>query len=203
MADPQQINKFVSTLWPYAKVLEKRTGIPAEYTIAMAANETGWDLNNPVLFGIKGKSPSGKSDTFGTYEVQNGQRQDIKDQFATYTGPKEAFAHLESEMTSDRYKDAPKSDPEAFASHIASKGWATDPDYAGKISSLARTVAGQTSGMSDTGGGGVAQTSWADHPDSEISDLYKKAEAFVARTGGATMPGWKYSLMYSTKKGGS
>lgn len=202
MADPQQINKFVSALWPYAKVLEKRTGIPAEYTIAMAANETGWDLNNPVLFGIKGKGPSGKSDTFGTYEVQGGQRQDIKDEFATYTGPKEAFAHLESEMTSDRYKDAPKNDPEAFASHIASKGWATDPEYSGKIASLARTVAGQSATMSDTGA--VAQSSWADHSDPEISDLYKKAEAFVARTSpNATIPGWKYSLMYSTRRGGS
>jgi flagellar protein FlgJ len=187
MASSEEQKRFVEALMPYAKQMELRTGIPAETTIAMAANETGWNLSNPVLFGIKGKGPKGKSDSFATWEVEGGQKVDMNDEFATYEGPGEAFGHLESEMTSDRYAAAPKKDPRQFAAHIQAQGWATDPNYADKISAIARNV-GEIQPRTSPGG------SYLEDP--EVRALFEAAE--YARG----VPDWRNAVLGGAQAGG-
>ena len=159
MAAPTRQQEFVTALMPYARAMEQQTGIPAAWTIAMAANETGWDLSNPVLFGIKGTSPSGQSGTFGTWEYTPGNR--IQDQFATYSDPREAFSHLTYEMGTPRYQGAPRTSAGAFAGYLQSQGWATDPAYASKIARLSGDVQGILGSQPATAGGGQVVTEWS------------------------------------------
>lgn len=137
---PDKRTIFIQRLLPYAQRFEQQTGIPASYVLAMAANETGWDVDNPVLFGIKGKGPSGRSSAYKTWEVGPQGRYDTTAEFATYEDLNEAFQHLASNMQSTRYKDAPKTSPRAFAGYLQQKGWATDPQYSNKIASLVSQI---------------------------------------------------------------
>lgn len=131
---------FVQSLLPFAQQFQSSTGIPAAYALAMAANETGWEAKNPVLFGIKGTSPSGNSGKFRTWEDYGQGRTNIIDQFATYTDPREAFSHLAFEMQTPRYRGAPLTSAFDFAQFIKNRGWATDPAYANKIAALASQI---------------------------------------------------------------
>ena len=128
---------FVRTLLPYAVQAEQASGIPASYLIAMAANETGWDLNNALArhynyFGIKGVGPTGKSVMMSTGEDFGGpQWQQINARFRSYDDPGQAF-----QDAAQLNAGAPTNSPAAFAQYLRAKGWATDRNYAGKIVNL-------------------------------------------------------------------
>lgn len=155
MARQTKKQQFLETLAPYARRFEQQTGIPAAWALAMAANETGWDASNPVLFGIKGDAPGpgGKSQQFKTWEDYGKGRVDTVDRFAVYDNPGQAFDHLAQEMGTARYRNAPKTSAYAFADYLKRQGWATDPAYAKKIAGLAAGLGGGDSGGSGSGGG--------------------------------------------------
>jgi hypothetical protein len=59
---------FVKQMYPYAKAWSEKTGIPPQVFVAIGASETNWGRAGG-FFGIKGASPSGRSQNYATWEV--------------------------------------------------------------------------------------------------------------------------------------
>lgn len=135
MADPKA---FIAKYLPYAQQFSQKTGIPASWVLAMAANETGFNLNNPVLFGIKGPSPSGNTVNSRTWEQGASGPYNTNANFATYSDPQEAFDHLARQSL---IQNAPKTSIGDFISFLKAHNWATDPAYIQKILSLNNQIA--------------------------------------------------------------
>lgn len=121
-----------------AKSAAKKWKIPASALLAQAAQESGWGrhVTNNAFFGIKGKSPSGKSTAFATSEFVNGKKISIVDSFRAYKDFAEAandYGRFLSE--NPRYKGCFRKDvsAEQFVRELAQAGYATDPRYAEKI----------------------------------------------------------------------
>lgn len=149
LGDPQQ--RFLQQLTPDALQVSQATGIPYQLLLAIPANETGWGTavagNN--YFGIKGSNPKTGANTgqVGTWEVVNGQRQDIQDTFRAYGSPAESmqdFADLIN--TTPRYSNVKgwlaqhPGDWRGAARLLLSDGYATDPAWADKIINLGGQV---------------------------------------------------------------
>lgn len=131
--------QFYNQYLPYAKQLQAKYGIPVNATLAILANETGWGANGMVApFGIKGSGTAGSTNS-PTWEVMNGQRVNINDNFAQYNNLGEAFdAFGQLVSTSPRYQAAiGQTDPYQFAEALRQGGYATDPSWAKKIANIA------------------------------------------------------------------
>ena len=127
--------------------VEKTSGIPASFMLGQAGHETGWgrsEIRNRDgstsfnLFGIKaGAGWTGKTTTVTTTEYINGEAKKISAKFRAYDSYEESFkdyAKLINE--SPRYAEASKKTGSslAFASELKRAGYATDPQYASKLS---------------------------------------------------------------------
>ena len=127
--------------------VEKTSGIPASFMLGQAGHETGWgrsEIRNRDgstsfnLFGIKaGAGWTGKTTTVTTTEYINGEAKKISAKFRAYDSYEESFkdyAKLINE--SPRYAEASKKTGSslAFASELKRAGYATDPQYATKLS---------------------------------------------------------------------
>lgn len=144
---------FVQRHSEAAKKVEQATGLPASYMIGQAGHETGWgrkEIKNADgstsfnLFGIKaGAGWTGKVAEITTTEYVNGQPQKVVAKFRAYSSYEESFkdyAKLINE--SPRYANARQqtSSPLAFADGLKRAGYATDPDYANKLSRAINTT---------------------------------------------------------------
>ncbi|MGD9880394.1 MAG: glucosaminidase domain-containing protein [Reyranella sp.] len=160
-------NAWVDSLRPTAeKYGQQLGGIPPEILIAMNASESNWGAA-PTLFGIKGKSPSGKSQSFATWESVNNQRVDINDEFAVYDSPDEAYQHFISFLNDNpRYADAVKKakagDYEGFVRGLNTAGYATDPKWADLILGIASDISGGRVPRSDARALGATSTAEAE-----------------------------------------
>ena len=147
-----QVN-FVRQHGKTASDIERATGIPAGYLIGQAGHETGWGRreikaangeNSFNLFGIKaGASWKGKVAEVTTTEYVNGvaTKQDAK--FRAYDSYRDAFKDYARMMSeSPRYAKVMQqtSTPQAFASGLQRAGYATDPEYAAKLSRAINTT---------------------------------------------------------------
>jgi flagellar protein FlgJ len=127
--------------------VEKTSGIPASFMLGQAGHETGWgrsEIRNRDgstsfnLFGIKaGAGWTGKTTTVTTTEYINGEAKKISAKFRAYDSYEDSFkdyAKLINE--SPRYAEASKKTGSslAFASELKRAGYATDPQYATKLS---------------------------------------------------------------------
>ena len=144
---------FVKQHSEVASALEKKTGIPAGFMLGQAGHETGWGKHEIKLkggtpscnlFGIKaGASWTGKVAEVTTTEYVSGKPQKCVQKFRAYDSYADAFkdyARMISE--SPRYakvKDQATS-AHAFASGLQKAGYATDPDYAAKLSRAINTT---------------------------------------------------------------
>jgi flagellar protein FlgJ len=144
---------FVQQLQGAAQQAEQRTGIPAVFMIAQAAHETGWgrrDIrmsdgapsNN--LFGIKaGPDWKGPVAEVTTTEFINGVARKVTARFRAYADAAESFAdYARLMMRSPRYQGvlANSRTPEGFAQGLQQAGYATDPQYASKLSRVIDTT---------------------------------------------------------------
>jgi flagellar protein FlgJ len=150
---PATREDFVQALLPAAKRAGEKLGVDPSSLIAHAALETGWGKNMPAsadgscsfnLFGIKaGHSWSGAAVTAVTSEVENGKAARMPAQFRAYSSP-EACMQDYAELLSGngRYAGAlgTGTDSAAFAKALQRGGYATDPDYANKLASVARDL---------------------------------------------------------------
>ncbi|WP_460416226.1 flagellar assembly peptidoglycan hydrolase FlgJ [Pseudomonas sp. microsymbiont 2] len=144
---------FVATMLPMAEQAAKRIGIDPRYLVAQAALETGWGKSvmrnadgssSHNLFGIKasGSWQGGEARAI-TSEFRDGQFVKETAAFRSYDSYQDSFHDLVSLLQNNgRYKDAvgAADNPEQFARELQKAGYATDPDYARKIISIARQL---------------------------------------------------------------
>ncbi|MGF6518257.1 flagellar protein FlgJ [Pseudomonas sp. BT76 TE3572] len=146
-------DEFVNTMLPMAKEAAERIGVDPRYLVAQAALETGWGKSvmraqdgssSHNLFGIKaGNSWKGDSARAITSEFRNGEMVKETAQFRSYDSYKDSFHDLVTLLqTNNRYQDVVKSadNPEQFVRELQKAGYATDPDYASKISQIAKQM---------------------------------------------------------------
>ena len=130
------VNVFFNNLAPIVvNEFIKRQGQHRIYPstlLAMAALESGYNLNATTLFGIKGE---GK--VLDTSEYIDNNWINIKDSFKMYPSITASVQGLYDLMQLDRYRPACDStDWEEECRLIQQCGYATDPDYADKLISI-------------------------------------------------------------------
>jgi flagellar protein FlgJ len=87
--------------------------------------------------------------TSGTKEFQSGVATNTTSQFRAYANPADSFQDYVSLLRDNpRYSAALNTgaDVQAFAAGLQRGGYATDPDYARKIGTIAHTVAATVAG---------------------------------------------------------
>lgn len=146
-APTESQSSFVQKHSQVASEVEQATGIPASYMLGQAGHETGWGryeikvkggATSHNLFGIKaGSGWAGKTADVTTTEFVNGVAQKRVARFRAYDSYADAFkdyARLISE--SPRYAKAREQtgSAQAYASGLQKAGYATDPQYADKLS---------------------------------------------------------------------
>ena len=146
-------DQFVNTMLPMAKEAAERIGVDPRYLVAQAALETGWGKSvmraqdgssSHNLFGIKASSNwKGDSARAITSEFRNGAMVKETAEFRSYASYKDSFHDLVTLLQSNnRYQEVLKSadNPEQFVRELQKAGYATDPNYATKISQIAKQM---------------------------------------------------------------
>jgi peptidoglycan hydrolase FlgJ len=144
---------FVSQHTQAAQQVAQESGIPASFMIGQAGHETGWGRSEirhadgrPAfnLFGIKaGAGWKGKVAEVTTTEYINGQPQKVTAKFRAYDSYADSFRDYARLIgNSPRYADAMNNlhSAQAFASSLQRGGYATDPQYAAKLSRAINTT---------------------------------------------------------------
>lgn len=151
-ANPEE---FVSAMLPMAEQAARRLGVDPKYLVAQAALETGWGKrmqrgadgsSSYNLFGIKSHGWKGQSASARTSEFLNGRQVSLTDSFRKY----DSFAHSFNDYVdflqqNPRYQKALQAagNAEQYVRELQRAGYATDPDYAAKISRIARQISQQ------------------------------------------------------------
>jgi flagellar protein FlgJ len=146
-------DQFVATMLPLAKEAAARIGVDPSVLVAQAALETGWGKSimrqqdgssSYNLFGIKAqggwKGPEARAITS---EFRDGQMVKETADFRSYDSYASSFHDLVSFLQkNNRYQETLKSadNPEQFVKELQKAGYATDPNYASKISQIAKQM---------------------------------------------------------------
>jgi peptidoglycan hydrolase FlgJ len=143
------VRAFQEKLHVHAAEAERATGVPAKFMLGQAALESGWGKrmirnadgsNSHNLFGIKaGPGWKGKVATAVTTEYIDGKPQTRVEKFRAYDSPADSFKDYANMLTKNpRYEKvlASGSDAAAFAHGLQRAGYATDPRYAAKLTSI-------------------------------------------------------------------
>ena len=143
--------EFVKRMRESARLAEDATGMPAQFILGQAALESGWgkrEIRSPDgsvshnLFGIKATGNwKGATVDAVTTEYAGGVARKVTEKFRAYASYAESFADYAKLITSNpRYADTLKAGRDAgrFAQSLQRAGYATDPNYADK---LTRTIA--------------------------------------------------------------
>jgi flagellar protein FlgJ len=148
VATPEEREKFISGLLPHAESAARELGVDPQNLIAQAALETGWGRSQPGqshnLFGIKtGGSWTGASVQANTEEFVGSQSTRVDADFRAYGSQRESVQdYVRLIRDNPRYADALNTggDIQAFANALQRGGYATDPDYARKLVTVADEV---------------------------------------------------------------
>ena len=151
-ATPMQAG-FVAQHRDAALAVSKETGIPAAFMIGQAAHETGWgrsemravDGSNAFnLFGIKATGGwKGKVAEVTTTEYVDGVARKVTAKFRAYESYADSFRDYAKLISqSPRYEQVMDNlhSSRAFAQHLQQAGYATDPQYANKLSRVINTA---------------------------------------------------------------
>lgn len=146
-------DQFVATMLPLAKEAAARIGVDPVMLVAQAALETGWGKSimrsqdgssSHNLFGIKAMgSWKGAEARAITSEFRDGKMVKETADFRSYDSYADSFHDLVSLLQNNsRYKEVINSadNPEQFVKELQKAGYATDPDYASKISQIAKQM---------------------------------------------------------------
>lgn len=155
---------FVQQHMNAARTAEEASGIPASFMVSQAALETGWGRKEIKhsdgtpsynLFGIKaGGSWKGAVAEVPTTEYVNGKATRVMAKFRAYGSYAESFTDYAQLMTnSPRYQGVLKGVQQTqtaarsakdggvvFAQNMQRAGYATDPEYADKLSRVINTT---------------------------------------------------------------
>lgn len=141
------VKDFVRAYGYYADISQVNTGVPALFTLAQGALESGWGKN------VKGNNFFGVKDTDGIngneililtteYNQKTGWRK-VKAWFRKYNTPADSFTdHGKFLRKNPRYREAFNftNDPVRFAHEVAAAGYATDPKYDQKIQTIMKMI---------------------------------------------------------------
>ena len=147
-ASSEEREEFISGLMPHAEAAARELGVDPRNLIAQAALETGWGRSEPGdsnnLFGIKaGANWNGASVQANTEEFAGGVASRVDANFRAYETRQESVEdYVQLIRDNPRYAGALNtgSDVQAFANALQRGGYATDPDYARKLSAVAAEV---------------------------------------------------------------
>ncbi|MFV2059497.1 MAG: glucosaminidase domain-containing protein [Gammaproteobacteria bacterium] len=141
--------RFINTIRPYAEKAAKELNTRPEVLIAQAALETGWGQGiqrHPDgssgfnMFNIKANHNwQGPIVSKYTLEYKNGMATREPANFRAYTSLNESFNDYVNYLKDNpRYQQALKSaqDPVTYIQELSKSGYATDPAYADKITTI-------------------------------------------------------------------
>lgn len=139
--------EFIKAMTPGALVSAKESGVPASFTVAQAALESGWGASGLAvracnLFGVKA-DPAWKGETveMPTKEYIDGKPVTVMAKWRKYPDFSASVADRAAFLRRNpRYRLAftGQRTGEEFARAIAAAGYATDPRYAEKLISVIR-----------------------------------------------------------------
>ena len=148
-----QQTAFARALWPEAERAGQQLGVSPVSLIAQAALETDWGRSMPRdatgsasnnLFGIKaGAGWNGGSVVSATHEYRGGVKTAVRSSFRAYGSCALCFQDYTALLRGNpRYSAAlgTGGNVQAFATALQQGGYATDPDYARKLSAVAGTL---------------------------------------------------------------
>jgi peptidoglycan hydrolase FlgJ len=143
------VRQFQDKLGAYAEEASRTTGIPAKFMLGQAALESGWGKREIVgadgsashnLFGIKaGPGWKGKVVEAATTEYVNGAPHTRMEKFRAYDSYADSFRDYARLLRSNpRYESvlANAQDVNGFAQGLQKAGYATDPNYAAKLTQI-------------------------------------------------------------------
>ena len=146
--------QFIRNLWPQAEQAGRQLGVHPVGLIAQAALESNWGRSVPQrndgssshnLFGVKAAAAwDGSAVTARTREFANGSASTAPAAFRAYASPEAGWQDYVALVGGNaRYRAALNSgaDIGAYASALQRGGYATDPDYAHKVTAVARQIA--------------------------------------------------------------
>jgi peptidoglycan hydrolase FlgJ len=146
---PAHVRAFQDKLADAAEEAEQATGVPAKFMLGQAALETGWGkrmirnadgTSSNNLFGIKaGPEWKGKVATAVTTEYVNGHPHTKVQKFRAYDTHADAFKDYARLIGNNpRYEKVLQhgGDATTFAHGLQRAGYATDPQYAAKLSRI-------------------------------------------------------------------
>lgn len=146
---PAHVAAFETRLAAHAQEASRTTGIPAKFMLGQAALESGWGKReikaadgsaSHNLFGIKaGKNWHGKVVEAVTTEYINGAPQRRVEKFRAYESYADAFRDYGRLLKNNpRYEAvvAGAQDVHSFAQGLQRAGYATDPQYAAKLTRI-------------------------------------------------------------------
>jgi flagellar protein FlgJ len=146
---PAHVRAFQEKLGDAAEEAEQATGVPAKFMLGQAALETGWGKrmirnadgsNSNNLFGIKaGPDWKGKVANAVTTEYVNGKAHTKVEKFRSYDSHADAFKDYARMIGNNpRYEKVLQhgGDASTFAHGLQRAGYATDPQYAAKLSRI-------------------------------------------------------------------
>ena len=139
---------FLAQLSLPARLASEQSGVPHHLILAQAALESGWGQRQITrengapsfnIFGVKA-TPSWKGPTteITTTEYENGEAKKVKARFRVYSSYLEALSDYVS-MLSRNPRDAAvttAATPEQGAQALQNAGYATDPKYAQKLTTM-------------------------------------------------------------------
>jgi len=146
---PAHVRAFQDKMADAAEEAEAATGVPAKFMMGQAALETGWGkrvirnqdgTSSNNLFGIKaGPGWKGKVATAVTTEYVNGKPHQRVEKFRAYDTHADAFKDYAKMISNNpRYEKVLNhgGDASTFAHGLQRAGYATDPQYAAKLSRI-------------------------------------------------------------------
>ena len=150
-AQPAHVRAFQDRLSAHAEEASRTTGIPAKFMLGQAALETGWGKKEIIandgsashnVFGIKASgSWTGRVVEAKTTEYINGVPHSRTEKFRAYDSYADAFKDYAGMIKNNpRYQQviANGGDAVGFAQGLQKAGYATDPNYAAKLTSIIR-----------------------------------------------------------------
>ncbi len=136
--------EFIALIGPAAHASAANTGVPASFTVAQAALESGWGTSSLArdgknLFGVKA-DPAWRGDVLyiNTREFLNGAWTTVAARWRKYTDWQDCIDDHAAFLHQNRRYAAcfACTTGKAFAKAVAKAGYATDPDYAAKLISI-------------------------------------------------------------------
>jgi flagellar protein FlgJ len=148
-SSPQE---FVATMLPMAQAAAEKIGVDANFLVAQAALETGWGKSiirqqdgssSHNLFGIKAADWQGESARVLTTEYVDGKPTKESASFRAYGSFEQSFNDYVSFLQNNgRYDNAldAAANPKHFVRELQRAGYATDPQYANKVTQIAKQM---------------------------------------------------------------